>query len=250
MKEKFSWQPLLPRFMQCVFLSVALVTLAVSGSTDHSVPSGANSEHPKIGRFAYRMLVGGRDAGTSEITISKLGPDKFVFTNHVSGAFAQHWEAVATEMFEPVSAKLAFGEGDKLRPQFELNYRDGRAIGWRLEKSTGNKIEVDVKVLPDTVDQRIDWAAAMSQESVTGHEFSFSVFDPVTQISRVTGRVVGPETVIVPAGTFAAIRIAYSIEKPGGTETYQVLTNATGARILLKEEFPDGAVGELVRFNE
>jgi hypothetical protein len=179
-----------------------------------------------------------------------LGADSFMFTNHVSGAFAQQWEAIATRMFVPVSAKLTFGEGDKLRPQFELNYREGRAIGWRMKKSTSNKIDVNVKVSPDTVDQRIDWAAAMSQKLIPGQEFSFSVFDPATQISHVTGRVVGPETVSVPAGTFPAIRIAYSIEKPGGTETYQVLTNATGARILLKEEFPNGAVTELVRFNE
>jgi len=52
------------------------------------------------------------------------------------------------------------------------------------------------------------------------------------------------------AGTFAAIRIACRIEKPEHNETYQVLTDAQGARILLKEEFPDGAIIELVRFNE
>jgi len=215
-----------------------------------SIDSCANAEHLKIGRFLYRTSMKEKDLGTSEITISKLGPDRFMFTNRVSGAFAQQWKALATATFVPVSAKLTFGEGDKLRPRFELNYREGRAIGWRLEKSTANKFEVDVRVLPDTLDQRIDWAAAMSQGLVPGHEFSFSVFDPVTQISHVTGRVVGPETVNVPAGTFAAIRIAYRIEKPEHNETYQVLTNAQGARILLKEEFPDGAIIELVRFNE
>ena len=40
------------------------------------------------------------------------------------------------------------------------------------------------------------------------------------------------------------------IEKPDGKETYQVLTNATGARILLKEEFPNGAITELLRSKE
>jgi hypothetical protein len=111
-------------------------------------------------------------------------------------------------------------------------------------------VEVDVKLLPDTVDQRIDWAAAMSQDLVPGHEFAFSVFDPATQISHLTGRVVGPETVTVPAGTFAAIRIAYTMEKPDHKETYQVLTNVTGARILLKEEFPTAAITELLRSKE
>jgi Protein of unknown function (DUF3108) len=239
--------------MRYALLSVTVLALATTGSSmghSSSVGSRANAEQLKTGRFLYRTLVNGKDAGRSEISISKSGPNKFVFTNHVSGAFAQQWEAVATAVFVPVSAKLAFGEGDKLRSRFELNYREERATGWRLEKSTGNKIDIDVKVLPDTVGQRIDWAAAMSQELVPGHEFSFSVFDPVTQISRVTGRVVGPETVNVPAGTFAAIRIVYRMEKPEHNETYQVFTNAKGPRILLKEEFPDGAIGELVRFNE
>ena len=114
------------------------------------------------------------------------------------------------------------------------------AIGWRIEKSTANKVEVDVKVLPDTVDQRIDWAAAMSQDLVPGHEFAVLSFDPATQISHVTGRVVGPETVTVPAGTFAAIRsIDYTMEKPDHKETYKVLTNATGARILVKGGVPE-----------
>jgi hypothetical protein len=239
-------------FIQYVFLSVALFVLSISGSTAHStsIRSRPNAEKLKTGRFLYRTLLNGKDAGTNEISISKLGADSFMFTNHVTGAFAQQWEAVATTMFGPVSAKLTSGEGEKLQPRFEITYRDGRAIGWRLEKSTGKKININTKVLPNTVDQRIDWAAAMSQELALGHKLTFSVFDPVTQISHVTGRVVGAETVNVLAGTFAATRIAYSIEKPDHTETYQGLTNAAGARILLKEEFPNGAVTELIRFRE
>jgi hypothetical protein len=239
--------------MRYAFLQAVLLALFVSGfSTGQPAftPSRPSAEKLKTGRFQYRTVINGKDAGADETFISKSGTDRFIFTNKVSGAFAQQWEAVATAMFAPVSAKISFGEGDKLQPRFELNYRDGRATGWRIDKSTNNRIDVDVKVLPDTVDQRIDWAAAMSQELIPGREFAFLVFDPVTQISGVNGRVVGPETVNVPAGTFAAIRIAYTIEKPGGKETYHVLTNATGARVLLKEEFPNGAIVELVSLNE
>ena len=100
-------------------------------------------------------------------------------------------------------------------------------------------MEVDVKVLPDTVDQRIDWAAAMSQDLAPGHEFAFSVFDPATQISHVTGRVVGPETVTVPAGTFAAIRVAYTMEKPDHKETYQVLNQCHRRKNSVKRGVPE-----------
>jgi hypothetical protein len=239
--------------MRYVFLLVAVLVLSIIAllrGHSSSFGSRANAEKLKAGRFQYRALINGREEGTNEISITKSGADTFIFTNRVSGAFAQQWEAIATATFAPISAKISFGEGDRLQPRFELNYRNGRAIGWRIDKSTNKEIDIDVRVLPDTVDQRIDWAAAMSQELVPGQEFSFSVFDPVTQISHVTGRVIGSETVNVPAGTFEAMRIAYSIEKPSDKETYQVLTNAKGARILLKEEFPDGATTELVRFDK
>ena len=50
----------------------------------------------------------------------------------------------------------------------------------------------------------------------------------------------------MPAGTFSGVRVIYRIEKAGGPEIYQVLTNAKGPRMMLKEEFPNGAVTELV----
>jgi hypothetical protein len=94
----------------------------------------------------------------------------------------------------------------------------------------------------DTVDQRIDWACAMSQELIPGHEFGFSVFDPVTQITRVTGRVIGPETVNVPSGTFTAIRIAYTMEKPDGKEMSHVLAsrgeNISGVSVRMSSCMP------------
>jgi hypothetical protein len=66
------------------------------------------------------------------------------------------------------------------------------------------------------VDQRIDWAAAISRDLVPGSGFAFHVFDRGT----------------------------------GSAEVYQVLTNREGLRMLLKEEFPDGAVTELLKVGE
>jgi len=75
-------------------------------------------------------------------------------------------------------------------------------------------------------------------------------FDPGTGTSRVTGRIAGTETVRVPAGIFEAVRIVYRIEKARGAEAYQILTNRDGPRMALKEEFPNGAVSELVQVRE
>lgn len=226
-----------------------LLLLALAGGfcadAQPTAPS-PNAEHLKTGQFVYRTVIHGKDAGNSEISIHKMpGSGNFAYTNRVSGAFSQQWEAVATPSFGPISAKLTFGEAGKKRPEFELNYEKGRVTGWASGKG-----QIDVEVLPDTVDQRIDWAAAMSQDLVPGHEFAFHVFDPVTGTSRVTGRIAGPETVRVPAGIFKAMRIVYRIEKARGAEVYQILTNRDGPRMALKEEFPNGAVSELVQVRE
>src|SRR5262249_1094855 len=149
----------------------------------------------------------------------------------------------------PISARLTFGAGESGRAGFELRYQGRRVTGFATKRGsggTGDRLPVDAEIPSGTVDQRIDWAAAMSEELIAGHEFAFQVFDPYTGLSRVTGRVVGPEPVRVPAGTFAGLRVLYRIEKAGGPEVYQVLTNAEGPRMMLQEEFPNGAVTELV----
>jgi hypothetical protein len=226
-----------------------LVILALLGgcyADAQTTTSSLNAERLKTGRFLYRTIIHGKDAGNSEISIQKSsGSRNFVYANRVSGAFSQQREAIATPNFGPISAKLTFGAGEKIRPEFELKYRDGRVTGW-----ASGKEKIDLEVLPDTVDQRIDWAAVISQNLVLGRDFTFHVFDPGTGTSRVTGRIVGPEIVHVPAGSFEAVRIVYRIEKARGPEVYQILTNLDGPRMALKEEFPNGAVSELVQMRE
>jgi len=198
----------------------------------------------KTGRFLYRTLVQGKDGGTSEISIGEgASPDTFVYSNHVTGQLSQQWESVAGAHFQPISANLSFGEGENPRPAFDLKYEGSHVTGFFVRRSSQEKVSVDDNVGPDTVDQRIDWAAAISQVIlIAGHEFDFHVFDPGSGRSHVSARVAGSETVRVPAGTFQAIRIIYQIDKSSGRETYQVRTNIAGPRMLLKEEFPNGAV--------
>lgn len=220
--------------MKFTALTLVLAALA-SGQIFHA-------ERLRMGRFIYRTVANGKDAGSSEITISRDG--NFRFTNHVTGQFVQDWEAIATEVFKPVSAKLTFGEDRK--PSFELTYRDGRVTGSAWSRQTAVKRDVQATIVPETVDQRIDWAAVMSAELVPEHGFQFHVYDPGAGNSLVTATVSGPETIEVPAGKFMAMRVVYRIDKAGGSETYRLLTNREGPRMLLKEEFPNGAVTELI----
>jgi hypothetical protein len=241
----------------CLFLWTALFVLACGGSlsTIGKVAEGRpNAARLRTGRFLYRTFLNGKDAGDSSISIRKLpGSGNIVYATDISGQFSQKWEAIATEAFVPISAKLIFGADASARPAFELQYKDGRVRGFALarqhDQASGER-RVDAGVLPDTVDQRIDWAAAMSEDLSVGSHFEFHVFDPGTGSSRVSGRVTGIETVHVPAGTFEAVRIVYKMEKSSGTQVYQVLTNREGPRMLLKDLFPDGAVSELVEVKD
>ena len=117
-----------------------------------------NAEHLKTGQFVYRTVIHGKDAGNSEISIHKMpGSGNFAYTNRVSGAFSQQWEAILPRA-SVLSRQTYLWRIRKKRPEFELNYEKGRVTGWASGKG-----QIDVVVLPDTVDQRIDWAAAMSQ---------------------------------------------------------------------------------------
>jgi hypothetical protein len=126
-----------------------------------------------------------------------------------------------------------------------LKYDDGRVTGSEeKESSPTNKIDNDVP--PGTIDQRIDWAAAMSGGLQIGDKFNFAVFDPATGVSQVTAEVVRDEKIVVPAGTFDVVRIIYRIEKPKGTERYEVFATKNLPRIMVREDFPNGTSSELV----
>jgi hypothetical protein len=216
--------------------------------------NGLDATRLKLGHFKYRTLLDGKDAGEDEITVHK-NPLSGIFelSDQIEGTFAQQWSATTTTQFKPVAAKLAFGSGNARRTAFEFIYKDGRAMGTttpRTQTAQSQAIPFDVPVPDDTVDQRIDWASVMSLDLKAGGRFEYHVFDPGTGVSRISVNISGPETLQVPAGTYQAMRIVYRIENANGTEVYKVLTNRDGPRMLLREEFQNGAVTELLSIRE
>jgi hypothetical protein len=204
----------------------------------------------KTGAFYYRTLVDGKDAGGSRIQVRKSsGSGDFVYSNVVSGAFSQNWESVASAQFAPRTAKLVFGVGDTALTAFELSYREGRVNGYAVDRKAQPPVRrtVDEGVAENTIDQRIDWAAVMSFPAYErDRECTFRVYDPGTGNSLVHVEVGSPERVEVPAGGFEGVRVTYRIEKNRGAEVYR-LTMDRRSRFLVKEEFPNGAVTELVK---
>lgn len=205
----------------------------------------------RAGVFTYRTMVDGKDAGSSRIRIRKAGPDTFSFTNLVEGLFSQSWEALVSRQLAPISAKLIAGSGKDAHTVFELSYRGGRVTGFATSSKQSERRAIDEAVAADTVDQRIDWAAVMAvKELAPGSRFAFHVYDPGTGHSPVEAVVLGPATIVVPAGSFETTRIEYRIDKTRGSETYVVFVRTELPRFLVKETFPNGAETELTGSGE
>jgi hypothetical protein len=221
------------------------ISLAAQSPTNLDPRFTADAHRLKTGTFVYRNVDEGHDVGRSRITIRAIpGSGTFLFSNEVTGKFSQRWESIASPRFEPISAKLIFGEGSAARPSFELTYKSGRVTGFAVpRRSSGVLQSVDDAIPARTVDQRIDWAAVLASEYAPGREFEFNVYDPAIGISRVKVKIGAMEHVKVPAGSFDAYRITYRIEKATGAETYEVL--ASKDHVLVREDFPNGSRTEL-----
>jgi hypothetical protein len=204
----------------------------------------------RTGTFHYRDHGGGAPEGESAIRIERL-PDNagYAFSNVVNGLMTQHWLARCAEDFVPLFAELTYGIGDSAPKSFSLSYQAGHVTGFLNQNPRtldSPKHSVDTVVAPDTVDQRIDWAAVMSlRKDEPSERFFFHVYDPKAGNSQVEAIVESRETIRVDAGTFEVIKIAYRIAQPSGSEAFEVFASATSPRFLVKEVFPNGLVSEL-----
>jgi hypothetical protein len=224
-----------------------------------SAASARNVRRVKTGVFAYRDSDHGKQVGSGTITIRRLAGSgnlsfavKADFAEDFSGFHSQRWEALTSPDFRPVSANLAFLRGDEVVPVFELRYELGKVTGFlvkRKDSAQGTRQAVDATVPADIVDQRIDWAAILASDLVAGGHIAFSVFDPGTGVSHVTAEVSPAEELRVPAGTFTALRVDYHMAKRTGTEHFRLFVTKTLPHIMLREDFPNGVVSELVRIS-
>ena len=210
------------------------------------------------GVFHYRDLDHGKEIGTSSITILRLRDSgDYRFSNVAalaagfSGFHSQRWQATAHANFAPVSATLEFVSDEQSSPTFELHYEARRVNGFVIEQKASAppaRRLLDDPVLENTVDQRIDWAAVISGSLKPGRRSEFSVYDPGTGVSRVVEHVDGPEEIKTPAGLFSTLRITYEIEKRGKVEHYVVFTTRKAPRVMIREDFPNGVVTELIQW--
>ena len=162
-----------------IVLSTGLLFLAgMAGQSTQSVGMarqvGPDARRLQTGTFMYRDLDHDKDVGKTEIVIRELrGSGNFCFSANITGKFSQNWQSIATSRFEPISAKLSFGEGTSIVPAFDLKYSSGKVAGFAFPRNApATKRPVDASVPAGTVDQRIDWAAVLASDLETGREFA------------------------------------------------------------------------------
>jgi len=209
----------------------------------------------RTGRFDYQIMQNGKQLATFTITIDKKVGGNFRFT---AKGLDQEWESIATSSFAPISAALRLEQPkDKKTYSMNLNYDGNRVAGsaGTTVKSMTNEAKgaemkpVSADVPAGTVDQRIDWAAMLASRLEIGQKLNFTVYDPATGVSKVTGEISKEEKTRVPAGTFDTIRTIYKIEKSEGTETYEVLASKEMPRFMVREDFSNGMSIELVKIS-
>ncbi|HEX3435882.1 MAG TPA: hypothetical protein VHT24_03870 [Pseudacidobacterium sp.] len=229
------------------------MALSAAWCQAQQAPAVFNAQRIKLGTFTYRDLEHRNEVGRGIITIKTAAAGKYVFRAKATfaadfqGFHSQQWETVATTALEPVSAKLAFVRDSEISSVFDLEYNSGSVTGFVIRHK--EKQLVSATVPTDIVDQRIDWAAILSSNLEPGRKFEFSVYDPGTGISRVAVQVDQLEEIRVPAGSFRAYRVLYQIEKAGTTEHYQILVSQDSPHMMLREEFPNGIISELVHMD-
>ncbi len=209
----------------------------------------------RLGEFEYRNVSGGKIVGEDAMSIRLAeSPSRYEFradakfSSGFHGFSSQHWECVTTPALQPVSARLTFGNATQ-PPVFAITYAVGRVTGFVLNRKgpdAGKRRSVDAALPAGTFDQRVDWATVLASPLAPGRRFEFNVYDPSLGVSHADAKVGAALRVRVPAGSFDVYSVVYRIAKSTGTETYKVFVTRASPRMLVREDFQNGVVGELV----
>ncbi len=235
-----------------MILSIALMLMtAVADSGATLGTAQLDARRLQTGEFIYRDYSKGKVLGKSSISIRVDEQDSnYRFSARTIGYADQHWESVASPTLSPVSARLTVGKGPDQPTAFDLHYAKGKVTGLAINRHSsepGTQLPVNASIDSNTVDQRIDWATVMAFDLRKGCRFSFSVYDAATGSSEVHVRVSPRRRIDVPAGTFPVLALTYWVKKSTGAERYIVYATESLPRFMVREDFPDGTISELVK---
>lgn len=239
----------------CVAAAVSLLAAPARAANQDSdlksLHAQIDARRLQTGEFTYQDSAQGKVLGESLISIRQsAGDSNYHFSAQSLGYFDQHWESVASATLTPISAQLTFGKGPDQPKAFELNYSNDKVTGFthhRHSAEPNTQIPVNASIDPNTVDQRIDWATVMAFDLHKGSRYEFKVYDPNIGSSEVHVRVSPRRRIHVPAGSFNVFVITYRVKKSSGAERYVVYATGGLPRFMVREDFPDGTISELLK---
>ena len=205
----------------------------------------------KTGTFTYRDFQDGKPGSLSSCSVGRQG--QYYRFSCDFPAYAQRWDTLATPAMTPVSTELSMVTKQGQRYVMTLRYAGHKVSGTAVSSaSTDGRLPsaertVAGDIMPDTVDQRIDWATVMASDVRSGQSFEFKVYDASTASSRVHCSVDDAGVMDAPGGRVRALRFTYTVYKSTGMEVYTVYASATYPRMMLREDLPGKLTSLLVK---
>lgn len=215
-------------------------------------PGPFDASRLKTGTFTYRDTVDGKAGSLSTSTISLLPDGHYRFTADIP-AFDQSWSTIATRAMAPMETTLKMRTREGRHYVMTLRYSGQHVSGEAVTSASsdgklpGSDQSVTADIPADSVDQRVDWATVMTADVQPGQTFGFNVYDAKTAVSRVSCTVSDVGMMKTALGAVHAIRLAYTVYKASGTESYAVYTSSAFPRTMLREDLRGGLVIELVK---
>lgn len=192
------------------------------------------------GTRTYQFVVQGNPMGTMTASLVRDG-DVWVMTSSMESPVVSQRSEVRFSAVDmtPVSSTMEMRQGP-MTIETDLRYVDGRIIG-RLERpeQLGGPLDVDTGVPDGTLLPGMDEYVIAAAELAEGRSLTLPVFDAISgAVTSVTFKVVGTESVTVPAGTFPV----YRVDMAGGAGALSMLVRQEAPHILVRQEFPGAPI--------
>ncbi|HUG39623.1 MAG TPA: insulinase family protein [Longimicrobiales bacterium] len=161
--------------------------------------------------MVYGILFQGNEVGSVTTQWSRDGASFVAATEQAApGGTIRQTTVFEPRTFTPRSMTVNLGPMGEL----SLAVENGRATGRGLDMQTGQPRDIDVALPPGAVlDGMVDVAMAVHGYEDAG-EFTLQVLGGTGQLQSATVRLVGTETVEVPAGTFETYRLEITGDQP------------------------------------
>jgi hypothetical protein len=204
---------------------VDVTALADAADAAAAVRYDASELRPR--EMLYGIMFQGNEVGTMVTRWTRDGEAFAVVTEQrMPGMTVSQTTEFHALTFAPLRTATSAGA----MGEFEVEIRDGRAVGSGLDMQRGPQ-EIDVEVAPGTaLEGQFDIAMAVTDFEDAG-EMTLQVLTGAGAIESMSATAAGEETVEVPAGTFETYRLEL-----GGPQPMTVWVTKAEPHIVVRRE--------------